>query len=320
MAILVHCAPLPARPFVEALQRLAPDTPVWHDADTAPPDAVEAILAWRLQPGWLARWPRLRVLCSTGAGVEKLLVPDLPAPLPVTRTVDPLQAQGLAQYALAAALRHVRDLSLYAAQQGQSTWKRHPQRRAANSRVGVLGQGEVGQAVARAALALGLPVSLWGRSRRSLPVLNDLTGLPGLPSPHRWAGADELPALLAESQVLVCTLPLTPATRGLLNRHTLSLLPAGAHLVNIGRGEQVVEDDLRALLDSGHLHGATLDVFEREPPPPGHWVWQHPRVTATPHIAGEARAEVSAAQCLEALACARAGRTVPRAVDLSTGY
>lgn len=311
MAILVHCAPLPAQPFVAALQRLAPGLPVWADAEQAPPDAVEAVLAWRLQPGWLARWPKLRVLCSTGAGVDKLLLPDLPAALPVTRAVDPQQAQALAQYVVAAVLRHVRDLPQYAAQQAQAKWKRHPQRPLEACRVGVLGQGEVGQAVARALLALGLPVTLWGRSQRALP---------GLEAAQRRTGDAELPALLASSDVLVCTLPLTSATRGLLNRHTLGQLPAGAHLVNIGRGEHLVEADLQALLDSGPLHSATLDVFEREPVPPDHWLWQHPRITATPHIAGEARAEVVAAQCLQALQCARLGQPVPHAVNRSAGY
>lgn len=314
MAILVHCAPLSARPFVDALQRLAPEVPVWDDADQAPPEAVEAVLAWRLQPGWLTRFPRLRVLCSVGAGVEKLLVPDLPAHVPITRTVDPQQAQALAQYTLAAALRHLRDLPLYAAQQEQGLWKRHRQRALADSGVGVLGQGEVGQAVGRAALALGFPVSLWGRGRRNLPGLSDVAGV------QQWAGSEGLPMLLRSSAVLVNTLPLTATTLGLLDRRLLGLLPQGAHLVNIGRGETVVEIDLRAALDEGLLHSATLDVFEREPTPPGHWVWQHPRVTATPHIAGEARAEVTAAQCLEALHCARTGRPVPRQVDRSAGY
>ena len=120
--------------------------------------------------------------------------------------------------------------------------------------------------------------------------------------------------------MLVNTLPLTPATRGILNRRTLSLLPAGAYLVNVGRGEHLVDDDLRSLLDDGHLAGAALDVFQREPPPAGHWVWRHPRVVATPHIAGEVDVDVAAAQCLQALRCARAGLPVPRAIDRAAGY
>lgn len=311
MAILILSYPLPAEPFAKALRALAPDLPVWTDASEAPPEAVEAVLAWRLKPGQLAPFQNLRVLCSTGAGVDKLLVDDLPPSLPVTRVVDPLQAQAMAQYVVAITLRHLRDLDRYQAQQGQAMWQRHAQRPLSRCRVGVLGQGEVAQAIARGLIALGLPGALWGRSRRDLP---------GLASVTRWAGDDDLPALLASSDVLVNTLPLTPLTAGLLGRDTLSQLPQGAFLVNVGRGEQVVELDLRALLDSGHLAGAALDVLEREPPAADHWTWHHPRVVATPHIAGEARAEVVAAQCLAALQAARAGSPIPHSVNRRAGY
>jgi D-3-phosphoglycerate dehydrogenase/glyoxylate/hydroxypyruvate reductase A len=169
----------------------------------------------------------------------------------------------------------------------------------------------VAQAVARGLLALGLPVALWGRGRRDLPGLAPVT---------RWAGDDELPALLASSNVLVNTLPLTPLTAGLLCRETLSQLPQGAFLVNVGRGEHVVEPDLRTLLDSGHLAGAALDVLQREPPSADHWTWHHPKVVATPHIAGEARAELVAAQCLAALQAARAGTPIAHTVNRRAGY
>jgi D-3-phosphoglycerate dehydrogenase/glyoxylate/hydroxypyruvate reductase A len=309
MAILVSSAPLPSPPFVAALRAAAPDIPVWTDADAPPADAVEAILAWRLKPGTVGRYPNLRVLCSTGAGVDKLLAaPDLPAGLPVTRVVDPQQAQAIAQYVLACTLRFTRDLPLYEAQQARAEWSRHPPRPLSRCRVGLLGQGTVAQAVAAAFQPLGYPVSMWGRHRVAA------SGV------QRFAGDDELPALLAQSDVLVCTLPLTAATQGLLNRDRLAQLPPGAFIVNVGRGGQLVEDDLRALLDDGQLGGAALDVFEREPPPPAHWVWRHPRVIATPHIAGEARDEVVAAQCLDALRRARAGLPQPLAVDRAAGY
>jgi D-3-phosphoglycerate dehydrogenase/glyoxylate/hydroxypyruvate reductase A len=135
-----------------------------------------------------------------------------------------------------------------------------------------------------------------------------------------FAGAAALPALLAQSDVLVCALPLTPATAGLLNRATLSLLPRGAVLINVGRGEHVVEADLRALLDEGHLGGAALDVFEREPPPAGNWVWSHEKLLATPHIAGAVRPEMVAQQCVDALRRARQGLAQPLAVDRAAGY
>lgn len=308
MAILVLSRPLPSQPFAEALRALDPGTPVWTEGDDVDPARVEALLAWRLKPGILPRYPGLRVLCSTGAGVDKLLVPDLPAALPVTRVVDPMQAVQIAQYVVACTLRFTRELPRYEAQQARAQWLRHPVRPPEACRVGVLGLGAVGQAIARGFAPLGFEVAGWARRPRELPGV------------QVFAGPDGLAALLARSDVLVNALPLTPDTRGLLDRGTLGALPRGAFVVNVGRGEQLVEPALRALLDEGHLAGAALDVFEREPPPPENWVWTHPAVLATPHIAAQAAFETVAAQCLEALRCARAGQPLPRAVDREAGY
>ncbi len=315
MAILLMTAPIPAQPLIDALHQAAPDMPVWTADAPHDPQAVEAILAWRLKPGALARYPNLRVLCATGAGVDKLLaVPDLldlfPS-LPVTRTVDAAQQLRIAQYVVACALSHLRELPRYQAQQAASHWARHAVRPLAQCRIGVLGLGAVGGAISQAFLPLGYPVAGWARSPR------DPGALPGVTV---FSGEAGLPALLAQTDVLVCALPLTPATQGLLNHATLAQLPAGAYVINIGRGEQLVEADLCALLDAGHLAGAALDVFEREPPLPDNWVWQHPRVRATPHIAGEASADVVVAQLLDALRRARAGLPQPLAVDRSAGY
>jgi len=310
MAILVLTHPLPAAPFAAAMRAAAPaGLAVWTEEDAPPPDKVEALLAWRLKAGVASRYPNLRVVCSIGAGVDKLIgAPDLPPDVAVTRVVDPLQAQTMAQYVVACALRFTRELPRYEAQQARSEWKRHEVRPTSSCRVGILGQGEVAQAVVHAFAPLGYPVAVWGRTRRDWP---------GLES---FAGDDELATMLGRTDVLVCTLPLTDATRGLLDRRRLSQLPRGAYLINVGRGEQVVEDDLRALLDDSHLAGAALDVFEREPPRPEHWIWRHPRVFATPHIAGEARDEVVGVQCLDALRRAREGLPQLLAVNRAAGY
>lgn len=309
MAILILSSPLPSEPFAEALRRAAPDTPVWTEAEAAPPEAVEAILAWRLKDGVLPRYPNLRVLCATGAGADKLLsVGDLPAGLPVTRVVDPAQGLQMAQYVAACALLHTRELARYERQQSEANWLRHPVRPAAQCRVGLLGLGAVGQAMARVFLALGYSVAAWSRRPR------EMAGV------ICHAGPAALPDLLAATDILVCALPLTSATRGLLRAETLRQLPRGAYLINVGRGEQLVEPDLRALLDSGHLAGAALDVFEREPPLPDNWVWSHPKVRATPHIAAQASFDTVAAQCLEALQSARAGRLPRFTVDRAAGY
>ena len=309
MAILVLSHPLPSAPFAEALRRAAPDIPVWTEADQPPPEAVEAILAWRMKPGVLSAYPKLRLLCSTGAGVDKLTgMADGPPGLPNTRVGDPMQGQEMAQYVVACTLAHTRDLARYAVQQASASWVRHPVRPAAQCRIGLLGLGEVGQAMARAFQALGYPVAGWSRRPRELPGV------------CCHAGPQALPGMLAQTDVLVCVLPLTPETQGLLNHARLSLLPQGAYVINVGRGEQLVEADVRALLDNGHLAGAALDVFEREPPVPDHWVWTHPRVRATPHIAAQASFDTVTAQCLEALHRLRAGQRPQRAVDPLAGY
>lgn len=308
MAILVLSNPLPSAPFAAALRQAAHGIPVWTEQDQPPPEAVEAILAWRMKPGILPRYPNLRVLCSTGAGADKLLVDDLPEQVTLTRVVDPMQGVEIAQYVVATTLHFTRDLALYAEQQARAEWLRHPVRSAVRCRVGVMGLGAVGQAIARAFLPLGYPVGGWSRTPREVPGV------------ATFAGSDELPEFLSQADILVCALPLTDDTRGLLNHHTLAQLPRGAYVVNIGRGEQVVEPDLRALLDGGYLAGAALDVFEREPPPPDNWVWSHPKVLATPHIAAQASFDTVAQQCVDALRRARDGLPQPLAVDRQRGY
>ena len=309
MSILLMTAPIPHQAFVPLLQALAPEETIAIDGEPHDAAQVEAILAWRLKPGVLPRYPSLRVLCSVAAGVDKLLaVPDLPPDVAVTRAVDPGQQRQLAQYVVACALRHTRDLPRYSAQQAQALWQRHPVRPANRCRVGVLGLGEVGQAVARAFAPFGYPVAAWARTPREVDGVTVFSGPEGLPQ------------LLARTDLLVCTLPLTEATVGLLNRATLSQLPAGAYLINIGRGEQLVEADLQALLDEGHLAGAALDVFEREPVPADSWVWHHPQVLVTPHIGGEASREVVVQQLLDALRRARAGLPQPLGVNRQAGY
>lgn len=310
MAILVLSSPLPAQPFVDALRALAPGIPVWTEADEPPAERVEALLAWRLKPGTVPRYPRLRVVCSVGAGAEKLLVDDLPDHVSVTRVVDPSQAQEIAQYVLACTLRFTRELPLYEQQQSRAEWRRHPVRPASRCRVGLLGLGAVGQAVARAFAPLGYEVAAWVRRERARE----------LPGVQVFSGPDGLPRLLARSDILVCTLPLTADTCGLLDTTTLRQLPRGAVLVNVGRGEHLMEADLRTLLDEGHLAGAALDVLEREPPKPEHWIWRHPRVLVTPHIAAQASTETVARQCLDALQHARDGRQQPHAIDRRAGY
>jgi glyoxylate/hydroxypyruvate reductase A len=311
MGILVNIHPSMGAPIAAALRSMAPGETVWEHRDQAVADEVEAMLAWSLKPGVLGGYPRLKLLFAPSAGVDKLLVPDLlerAGDLPLVRTVDPQQHVEITQYVLGVTLRHTRELELFAGQQRDGQWLRRPVRAAAQCRVGILGLGEVGRFVARAMQAVGYPVAGWSRSGRDLPGIATHSGTQGLRD------------MLAQTDILVCALPLTPETRDLLDRRTLSLLPQGAYFINVGRGEQVVEDDLLALLDEDHLAGAALDVLREEPPSPGNRAWRHLKVFGTPHIAAQASAETIAGQCLESLNRLRAGRSVLNAVDLTRGY
>lgn len=270
--------------------------PFSRELDDAALAEVEIVLGWRLPPGLVARLPKLRWVCSSAAGVEKLLVPELPPQLPVTRIVDPDQALGIAQYVALMALRHARELPLYEAQQRERQWRRRPMA-AARHHVAVLGWGEIGQAVARPLEALGFEVEGWRRS----------------------TGA-QLHQVLARSAIVVDTLPLTPETAGLLDAAAFAAMPRGGYLINIARGGHVVEADLIAALRSGQLAGAALDVQQHEPLPPDDPLWQAPGLTITPHIAAQSSWETVARQFCEALDCWRRGEPLPHRVDRSRGY
>ncbi|ALP68537.1 2-hydroxyacid dehydrogenase [Paraburkholderia caribensis] len=309
MGILVLTEPAPADDYADAVRKMAGDIPVWTSGDHPEATRVEAILAWRLKPGILPAYPNLRVLSGIGAGVDGLLhVPDLPEHVVVTRVVDPAQAVEIAQYVVAGVLHFTRDIGEYVRQQAESRWRRLPVRGASRCRVGILGVGRVGQAIANAFLPLGYPVTGWSRSSRPASNIEVVSG----------AGA--LLGFLACTDILVCALPLTQETHGLLNRARLAVLPQGAIVVNVGRGGHLVEADLRELLDSGHLGGAVLDVFANEPPPRDNWVWQHQKVLATPHIASSPARQLVAEQCVDALVRARRGLAQPNAVDRALGY
>ena len=311
MSVLVLTQPQPPGPFLEDFARLAPAETVHADLESAQAEAdqVEAVLLWRLAPGVLAPFRRLRMVCASAAGVDKILsCPDLPPGLPVTRTVDAQQNVQIAQYVTLMVLRHVRRLALFEEQAAARTWRRHPVPAPADVRVGLLGLGHSGLAVAQALQALGFTVLGHSRSPRACAGV------------ETFSGAEGLAAMLARSDVLVCLLPLTPDTHGLLDARVFAQLPRGAFVVNVSRGALVVESDLVAAIRSGHLAGAALDVQSREPLPPDDALWDEPRVLVTPHIASLPTPDTVVQQVLENLARARSGQPLLRQVDLARGY
>lgn len=264
-----------------------------------PADAAGADVAIVANPasGALQGLPKLRLIQSLWAGVERLLADaSIPAEIPIARMVDPAMNEAMAETALWAVLSLQRDFVDYARQQAAAQWRAHPQRRADEFPVLVLGRGQMGSAVARRLAANGFPVTAWG-TRDGL-----------------------LPPLLGSAAVVVNLLPLTAATQGLFNAATLAAMRPGASLVNLARGGHVVEADLLAALDAGQLRHAVLDVFQQEPLPAAHRFWSHPKVTVLPHVAAATDPRSAAAVVAANLRRFRAGQPVEHLVDRSRGY
>ncbi|HZQ61508.1 MAG TPA: glyoxylate/hydroxypyruvate reductase A [Casimicrobiaceae bacterium] len=310
MAVLVLATSAFVAQQLDALRTLAPGEAVYTDPETAPAEDIEAIIAFRMQQGVAGRFPNLRFIACAGAGADEILaLPDMPD-VPIVRPVDPLQSQRIAQYTTLMVLRFHRDLPRLEALHREGRWQRALPRDERQTRVGVLGFGESGRSIARALSALGFPVRAW---RRSQAGAHD-AGVEVL------AGNESLPRLLASSDVLVCALPLTPATRGLIDRRALRRLPRGAFVVDVSRGGVLDHDALLECVDDSHLAGAALDVFAREPLPDTSALWKHPRILCTPHVAGTPRGEVAAAQFLENLRRSRSGEPLVNVIDRARGY
>lgn len=261
------------------------------------PDAVLAAVVANPAPGCLQGLPRLRLIQSLWAGVDRLLADaTLPAGVPIARMVDPAMNTAMAETALWAVLAVHRGFFAYARQQAQGQWRVLPQRRADEVNVLVLGQGQMGLAAARRLESHGYHVRGWRRDDTPLP------------------------RLLAATEIVINLLPLTAATRGLIDAEFFAAMPRGASLLNFGRGAHVVDDDLLAALDSGHLRHAVLDVFHQEPLPAAHRFWQHPGVTLLPHAAALTDPRSAAVVAAKNLRAARDGRPVAHRVDLLRGY
>ena len=276
--------------------------------DTGDPAAVRYLYAWIPPPDLMQFFPNLRVLFSAGAGVDQFDFDALPAGLPVVRMIERGIEEAMVEYATCAVLSLHRNLPQYLRQQAQAEW--HPIRlvRASRRRIGVLGMGVLGQSVLARLASFGFDCAGWSRSRHAVA---------GVQS---FAGHDELPAFLRRTEILICLLPLTDATRGILNAEIFAMLPAGAQLVHVGRGPHLVDADLRAALDSGHLSQAILDVCDPEPPPAGHWLWRHPRVWLTPHIASMTQPETAVEVTLANLRRFENGEAMLGLVDRDIGY
>lgn len=280
-----------------------------QDADAIDPLDVDYVLAWKPSPGVIKRFPNIKAILSLGAGIDGITCdPELPTNKPVARLVDTSLTQGMTHYIVYWTIHHHRDMDKYQAFEASKTWTQLPQAIAANRKVGILGLGELGTAAGRALSSLHFDVAGWSRSEKKID---------GITS---YFGVDGLSDFLARSEILICLLPLTDATTGIINSKLLNQLPKNAVFINCARGGHVVDDDLLAALDQGHLSKVVLDVFNTEPLPSDHPYWDHPKVTMTPHIAALTAPHSGAGYVAENIRRIERGEVPMNLIDLANGY
>ena len=306
MKITFCCPGTDPQPWLEGLSTALPDAHLTLWQLGAP--LADYAVVWAPPQAFFDEQTQLQAIFNTGAGVDALMKLNLPAGVPVIRLDDAGMAVQMAEYVCHALIRHFREFDGYEADMAQGTWSYREPRDRADFPVGVMGLGVLGARVAQAVAQFDFPVNGWSRSPK--PV----AGVQG------FAGMAQLPAFLAASKVLVCLLPLTDETRDVMNFENLSLLQTGGYVINVARGAHLVDDDLLALLDSGHLAGATLDVFRTEPLPPEHPFWRHPKITLTPHTSARTLRSESMAQIAQKIAALQRGEVVAGVVHPGQGY
>ncbi len=284
------------------------DVVAFEDLDARQRAACDVAIVANPRPEDVLALPNLKWVHSVWAGVERL-VAELPAgDLKIVRLVDPELARTMAEAVLAWTLVLHRDMPRYARQQRARQWLQHEYVRPEARTVSLLGLGVLGAASAAKLLDAGFQVCGWSRTRRAVPGV------------ECFAGAAELAAMLARTDILVCLLPLTAQTRGIVNAETLGALRAGAALVNFARGPIVDDAALRSALDAGRVSHAVLDVFDREPLPADAWQWAHPGVTVLPHISAATNPSTASAIVAANVRRYRESGVLPVAVDRAAGY
>ena len=309
MAILVHVAPFPSEPWINALANLMPDESfVALDAVTDPADISCAIVAHPPR-GALVGYPNLRMIGSVTAGVDTLLSdPDLPADVPIVRGGDPAGDAQITENIILHVLRHHRQVPAYAAAQARAEWVRLDQPLTRDRRVGFLGLGVIARPGAERLRDMGFQVAAWTRTPKDAPGIGN------------FHGADGFAPFLARSEIIVNLLPLTPETNNILDARAFAALPGGAAVINLGRGQHVVEPDLMAALDSGHLSAATLDVYRAEPLASDDPMWRHPGITLMPHCSRKVLPAGIVPGLADGIRKTAAGEIPANTVDRQAGY
>ena len=286
-----------------------PDLPLWQGRDAVPdPALVKYVACWIPPEDLFDSYPNIELVISVGAGADQFDLSKIPPHVRIARMITPGIAQMMRDYVAMGVLALHRDLPRYIAQQADRVWAGDPAPLARRTHVGILGLGQLGQAALEVLKPFGFQLSGWSRSAKSLDGVTC------------YAGPEQLAAFLGGQDIVVCLLPLTDDTRGILNADCFALMKSGAKLLHVGRGGHLDQDDLIAALDAGELSAAMVDVTTPEPLPTDHALWTHPKVLLTPHIATETDSQEGADCLIRILKAVRTGQPFEEEIDRNRGY
>ena len=306
MRIVFCCTNTKAEPWLEGLQSALPRASIELWAAGAP--QADYAVVWAPPQQFVDEQPGLKAIFNIGAGVDALLQLRIAAAMQLVRLDDAGMSAQMAEYVCHAVIRHFRDFEGYEADTRLGKWSYRKPGNRTEFPVGVMGLGVLGERVARSLLQFDYPVVGWSQSPKNIPGVRS------------FVGAAQFDAFLKSSKVLVCLLPLTPATLGIMQLDSLSRLQRGGYVINVARGAHLIDDDLIQLIDSGHLAGATLDVFRTEPLPAGHPFWHHPKIRITPHTSARTLRHESIAQIVGKIRALEQGQPIAGIVDQVRGY
>lgn len=272
-------------------------------------EATEFVMTFNPPDDVFENYPNLKVVASMGAGVQSILAcPSLPENVKVTKVVQQEHQRDMAEFVLSISLNHMRRLHTYFQYQTISKWKPRSYQRTADTTVGIMGFGSIGQVMADLFLKTGFKVTGWSKSPKQVQNVQN------------FYGENQKKDFLKTAQILICVLPLTPETKGILNKTVFESLPQNAFVINVGRGAELNEEDLISAIDNGHLSGAALDVFQTEPLPENHPLWKHEKIIVTPHIAGNTHPELAAKDVLFNYRAMKTGKDLKYVIDINKGY